>query len=255
MASPAKSLSLADTDKSGSSKKGSHQDLPLTAVVATSSVDTDSASPASTIAGNGDLMTAQQPAAAAEGLHSCHQAAGPVGEGLESAGTAAGGWDLEQGGACCPAVSTAAGGTADAAGSINAATGRADTCGAAVTQDSRGWLPSRGNVWLLQGLADALGVGKEAAIADAAVDHCNKQAHHDSAHGDGVLRSAAGGLWPDNGLCGCVCGGSWGPNHVPKMAPLTASQRLTNEAIMQVRVCVSRRQAGTAHACFEFLVS
>lgn len=31
-----------------------------------------------------------------------------------------------------------------------------------------------------------------------------------------------------------MCGGKWGSSHVPKMAPLTASQRLTNEAILQV---------------------
>jgi hypothetical protein len=50
------------------------------------------------------------------------------------------------------------------------------------------------------------------------------------------LASVAGGLWSDEGVCGCMCGGKWGASHVPKMAPLTASQRLTNEAIMQVRL-------------------
>jgi hypothetical protein len=35
--------------------------------------------------------------------------------------------------------------------------------------------------------------------------------------------------------CGGCLGGQWGPSHVPKMEPLTASQRLTREAIVQVK--------------------
>jgi hypothetical protein len=46
----------------------------------------------------------------------------------------------------------------------------------------------------------------------------------------------AGALRGDScGCCGGCFGGEWGPSHVPKMEPLTASQRLTREAIVQVR--------------------
>uniref|UniRef100_A0A383W0M9 sn-1-specific diacylglycerol lipase n=1 Tax=Tetradesmus obliquus TaxID=3088 RepID=A0A383W0M9_TETOB len=45
---------------------------------------------------------------------------------------------------------------------------------------------------------------------------------------------AVGTLRGDSSCCcgGCF-GGEWGPSHVPKMEPLTASQRLTREAIVQ----------------------
>jgi hypothetical protein len=60
-------------------------------------------------------------------------------------------------------------------------------------------------------------------------------------HGPGV---GAGALRGDSSCCcgGCF-GGEWGPSHVPKMEPLTASQRLTREAIVQVRAMSECQQS------------
>jgi hypothetical protein len=213
---------------------------PVTAVVTMSSVDTDSASPGSTTAG-----------AAADGSspHGARPANGPLGEGVEDPqgsvrqqqqqepdAAAACVWDVEQGGGVhSQQAHTSAAAAATAGGGSSGADGAGAQAGPGRSSGSARWVQSSGNVWLLQGLADVLGITREpAGAANAGV-----KSPRGSAGGGSGLASVASGLGADQGPCGCLCGGKWGASHVPKMAPLTASQRLTNEAIMQVGVAVS----------------
>jgi hypothetical protein len=210
---------------------------PLTAVVTVPS-GSDIPSPGSTSAGS------NEPGASGPGHQ--QQPGGPVAEGKEagaavtrladetaaddsaSVAAAACSWEVEQAGSGPHAAAEDSAASKDSAA---AAAGRAS--GGA---RSRRWVQSSGNIWLLQGLADVLGISRESAVADAVTPG-------DAAEGRRPrLSSAAGGLWSDEGVCGSMCGGKWGTSHVPKMAPLTASQRLTNEAIMQVR-CERRGEA------------
>lgn len=218
--------------KSGSFGNNQAAAGPLTAVVTVPS-DSDSPSPASTSAGgnepaaNGSGRQQQPGGPVAEGIEAAAAAARLAGEtaGRDSAAAAACSWEVEQAGNGSHAAATAVEDSAAVKGSAAAAAG-GDTKGAR----SRRWVQSSGNIWLLQGLADALGITRESAVADAV-------APGEAAEGRRPrLSSAAGGLWSDEGVCGAMCGGKWGTSHVPKMAPLTASQRLTNEAIMQVRL-------------------
>lgn len=232
---------------------------PVTAVVTMSSVDTDSTSPASTVAGASEpaAYVGRQPLLGV-----------PLAEGVEStpAGTSSPlhqqsqeqehkqqhaspvnstGWDVEQGGAAGAAVpSTQQHPGQHISPSVAALP--------AASSRSQRWVQSRGNIWLLQALADTLGISRDAAAAadtGAGAGTAAGRVSAGSGAGPGVggaglaggskagLASVAGGLWSDEGVCGCMCGGKWGASHVPKMAPLTASQRLTNEAIMQVNLC------------------
>lgn len=206
----------------------------MTAVVTMSSVDTDSTSPASTAAG------ASEPAA-----YISRQPAGvPLAEGVEGAGAAAASSDpqqQQQGEQQGESKAASAGGWWDVEHGGIAAQVDPQAAQAPVPARSRSqrWVQSRGNIWLLQGLADVLGIsrdtsGPDGAGADAVVGPVGSGGGAAGGKASGGLSSAAGGLWPDEGVCGCACGGKWGTSHVPKMAPLTASQRLTNEAIMQV---------------------
>lgn len=212
---------------------------PVTAVVTMPSVDTDSASPGSTAAG-----------AAADGVRLVN---GPLGEGVEDEqgsqrkqqlqqphAAAACAWDVEQGGGVqSQAVHTSATDAAAAAGGASSGPeGAGAPAGAGRSSGSRRWVQSSGNVWLLQGLADVLGISRESAMAADVAGKSPQGSGGGSAGGAPGLTSVASGLGADQGPCGCLCGGKWGASHVPKMAPLTASQRLTNEAIMQVSLAV-----------------
>lgn len=159
------------------------------------------------------------------------------------------GWDVEQGG-----VVTAGA----AAGSMQHPYAQPTQAPAPpVCSHSQRWVQSRGNIWLLQALADALGISRDAAAgadtgagaveAPLGSEAVTSTAAASRAGGKAGLSSAAGGLWSDEGVCGCLCGGKWGTSHVPKMAPLTASQRLTNEAIMQVWLGLCCAAPYTAH--------
>jgi hypothetical protein len=218
-------------DKSGSFRSTHGNAGPLTAVVTVPS-DSDNPSPGSTSAGS------NEPGATRPGVQ--QQPGGPVAEGLEagaaaatrlasesaagdSAAAAACSWEVEREGSGAQAAAAAADGAAAKHGPAVAA---GPPPGGA---RSRRWVQSSGNVWLLQGLADVLGISRESAVADAVTPGDAAESRRPR------LSSAAGGLWSDEGVCGSMCGGKWGTSHVPKMAPLTASQRLTNEAIMQVR--------------------
>jgi hypothetical protein len=220
---------------------------PVTAVVTMSSVDTDSVSPGSTTAG----------AAAVDGssLNGVRPSNGPLGEGVESRtgsprqqqqgpdAAAACVWDVEQGGGVCSQQAGTAALTPNPARTAAAAEAGTDSsgavhagapAGAGRSSGSRRWVQSSGNVWLLQGLADVLGITREPAAAADAGGKSPRGSARGSGGGGPGRTSVASGLGDDQGPCGCLCGGKWGASHVPKMAPLSASQRLTNEAIMQV---------------------
>jgi hypothetical protein len=67
-----------------------------------------------------------------------------------------------------------------------------------------------------------------------------------------VLAPAGGsmtvGMFGDE-CCWC-CGGDWGASHVPKMPPLSASQRLTREAIVQVNTHHQQGSCCSSLCCF-----
>lgn len=206
--------------KPGSFANSNDSGRPVTAVVTMSSVDTDSVSPASTSAGGteatGTSLRQETGRPVAEAVE-LSAAEGPAHPHADAAAAAASGWDVEQGGSEQQAAAAQERGTK---GVVRSSIGAR----------SRRWVQSSGNIWLLQGLADALGISRESAVRNAVAPGAEGPAGRQPR-----LSSATGGLWADEGACGCLCGGKWGASHVPKMAPLTASQRLTNEAIMQAR--------------------
>jgi hypothetical protein len=102
------------------------------------------------------------------------------------------------------------------------------------------------------GLANGGPSAQHRSIAGIGSRHSGswKLPQHSSAAVDGSMKGSrgagigAGVLRGDSSCCcgGCL-GGEWGPSHVPKMEPLTASQRLTREAIVQVSKLPGRKLA------------
>jgi hypothetical protein len=171
-----------------------------------------------------------------ETSHTQQQPLLDVEQGGGSAAAAASGGavaDSGSGGGC----STSAGGSSSGSGChVCARPLHAPDADAAVVRESDkdagaaagpAWLHQRlrlGNTWLWgQGAAAAAAGSTAASTAAPAIDGQVQQ-----------QPSVTTGLWSDEGGCSALCGGQWGESHVPKLPPLTASQRLTNEAIMQV---------------------
>lgn len=154
-------------------------------------------------------------------------------------------WDVEQGCSKVAQESTPTAGCAPAghAGSNAGADADADA--------DAGWSNKHllsGNVWLRgQGAngtsANAAATSKPHLPGSTAVVGSNGGASGgaSSKHAR-VPAYLTTSMWGDEGCCGSLCGGQWGSSHVPKMPPLTASQRLTKEAILQVCKGVAVKQ-------------
>eukprot|EP00775_Hariotina_reticulata_P013184 gene13184-13315_t len=84
--------------------------------------------------------------------------------------------------------------------------------------------------------AVAEGVEQTAQDMPLRASHQLRHSEHHHKGGDADVLPPSGGsltVGMSGDECCWCCGGDWGANHVPKMPPLTASQRLTREAIVQ----------------------